>query len=123
MVACAVYCDLGFGLVLRFLAGEYTVEWRDVNAIIQAVEPHVSKSDREHIFWILTDRCSAKLVWEETAQNKEIFIKCGNNLSINAHWDKVIEVFNKEDQNHHIMVFPRWICGGSPYTHSAPIQS
>ena len=30
MAACAVHYDLDFGLVLRFLAGEYTAEWRDV---------------------------------------------------------------------------------------------
>ena len=29
MAACAVYYDLDFGLVLRFLSGEYTAEWRD----------------------------------------------------------------------------------------------
>ena len=50
MAAYVVYYDLNFGLVLRFLAGEYTAEWRDVEAVIKAVKPHVSKSDKEHIF-------------------------------------------------------------------------
>ena len=34
MAACAVHYDLDFGLVLRFLAGEYTAEWRDFEAVL-----------------------------------------------------------------------------------------
>ena len=107
-------------MVLRFLAGKYTAGWRDVDAIIKAVEPHISQGDREHILRILTNGCLAKLVWEETAQNKETFIKRGNNPSIKAHWNEVIKVLNKEEQNHHLMVSPRWMCRGSPYAHSTP---
>ena len=105
MAACAVHYDLDFGLVLRFLAGEYTAEWRGVEAVITAVEPHVSKSDKEHVFQILTNGCPTKLVWEETAQNKETFIKRGNNPSVKANWKEVVKVLNKEEHNHHIMDF------------------
>ena len=85
MAACAVHYDLDFGLVLRFLAGEYTAEWRDVEHVITAVEPYVSKSDKNHIFRILTTGCPTKMVWEETSQNKETFIKRENNQSVKAN--------------------------------------
>ena len=88
--------------------------------IIKAVEPNVSQSDSEHIFRILRNGCPAKLVWEEIAQNKETFINLGNNPSIKAHWNEVIKVLNKEEQNHHLMVSPRWMRRGSPYAHSTP---
>ena len=45
--------------------------------MLAAVEPYVLKSDKDHIARILTKDCPTKLVWEETAENKEIFIKRG----------------------------------------------
>ena len=49
MAACAVYYNLDFGLVLCFLSGEYTVEWRDVDAIMSAIDKHVSADDNTHL--------------------------------------------------------------------------
>ena len=120
MAACAVHYDLDFGLVLRYLAGEYTVEWRNAEQVIAAVEPHVSKSDKEHIFRILTTNYPTKMVWEETSQNKETFIKRGNNPSVKANWKEVEKVLNKEERNHHLMAFPGWMCRASPYARSTP---
>ena len=62
---------------MRFLSGEYTAAWKDVKGVLAAVEPYVLKSDKDHIARILTKDCPTKLVWEETAENKEIFIKRG----------------------------------------------
>ena len=62
MAACTVHYDLDFGLVLRFLAGEYTGEWRDVEAVITDVKPHIYGSNKKHIFQILTNGCPTKLV-------------------------------------------------------------
>ena len=85
MGACTIHYDLNFGLVLRLLAGKYTAEWRDVKAVIASVEPYVSESDRDHIACILTKDCPTKLVWGETAQNKETLFKCGHSQSIKAN--------------------------------------
>ena len=116
MVACTVHYDLDFGLVMRF-GGEYTDEWRDVDAILTSIEPYVSEDDNEHIRRILMKRCLAKCVWEEPAKNKEKFICRGNNPSIKAHCDVVKENLNREEHNYHIMPFPGWMYRGSPYTH------
>ena len=120
MAACAVRYVLDFGLVLRFLAGEYTAEWRDVEAVIVAVEPHISESDKDHIFQILTTGCPTKMVWEETAQNKETFIKRGNSPSAKANSKEMVTVLYKEEQNHHLVAFPSRMCRGSPYVRSTP---
>ena len=106
MAACAVYYDLDFGLVLRFLSGEYTAAWRDVDAIMAAINEHVSPDDKNHIWRILTRGCPANLVWEEEAKNKETFIRRGNNPTIKANWKTVTKTLNKEERNHHIMSFP-----------------
>ena len=77
-------------------------------------------NDREHILQILTNGYPSELVWEETAQNKETFIKRGNNPSIKANFKEVIKVLNQEEQNHHRMVLPRWMYRGYPYPQSTP---
>ena len=120
MMACAVYYDLDFGLVLRFLSGEYTASWRDVDAIMAAIDERVSPSDRDHIWRILTKGCPANLVWEEEAENKETFLRRGNNPSIKAHWKAVKKTLNKEERNHHIMPFERWMCRASPFGRHTP---
>ena len=78
MAACAVHYDLDFGLVLRYLAGEYTGEWRDVEQIMRDVSPYVSESDRLHIRRILETGCPFEFNWEQTTENKEIFLRRGN---------------------------------------------
>ena len=115
MAACAVYYDLDFGLVLRFLSGQYTAAWGNIDASMATIDEHVSASDQDHIWRILTKGCPNKLVWEEEAKNKETFVRRGNNPSIRAHWKAVKKTLNKEEKNHHIMSFPRWMCRGSTY--------
>ena len=70
MTACAVHYDLDLGLVSRFLGGEYSAAWRDVDAILTAVQPHISCTDFEHIERILRIGCPAAFHWEEPADNK-----------------------------------------------------
>ena len=47
MVACVMHYNLDFGLVMRYLDGEYTAKWRDVDAILAAIGPYVSEDDKE----------------------------------------------------------------------------
>ena len=85
MAACAVYYNLDFGLVLRCFSGEYLAEWRDVAAILDAVDGHISSSNKNRTEHILTKGCPANLIWEEDAKNKEAFIRRENNPSIQAN--------------------------------------
>ncbi|KAL7525720.1 hypothetical protein ACHAXR_001127, partial [Thalassiosira sp. AJA248-18] len=120
MEACAVHYDLDSGLVLRSVGGEYSAEWRDVPAILAAVDGHASQEDKDDIERILTKGCPSKLNWEETASNKKIFVRGGNNSSIRENWEAEAKTLNKEERNHHIMPFPRWMCRASQYAHATP---
>ena len=120
MAACAVHYDLDFGLVLRYLAGEYTGEWRDVNQIVRNVSPYVSASDAEHIKRILSSGCPFEFNWEQTNENREVFLRRGNSPSIKANWGSVLKTLAKETRNKHLMVFPRWMVRGSPAGNHVP---
>jgi hypothetical protein len=82
LAACAVRYDLDFGLCARYLGGEYTAKWRDVEATRGAVRGLVSEVDLDHMRCILGHGCPAKFNWEESAKNKEAFIRRGNNPSV-----------------------------------------
>ena len=120
MAACAVYYDLDFGLVLRYLSGEYTGEWRDVNEIVRTVSPYVTDSDAQHIRRILETGCPFEFNWEQTTENKEIFVRRGNSPSIAANWPSVLKTLAKEVRNKHLMVFPRWMVRASPFANHVP---
>ena len=46
LTACAVHYNLDFGLVTRYLGGDYTAEWRDVTKIISTCKPFVASESR-----------------------------------------------------------------------------
>ena len=102
---------------LCFLRGEYLVVWRDVGAILAAVQPHLSATDLVHIEWILRIGYPSKFRWEEPADNKELFIHCGNNPSVKANWQTIVKMLNKEEQNHQVIPFQSWVVRASLYMH------
>jgi len=84
---------------------------------LTAVYPCVSQTDFEHIKRILRIGCPATSHWEEPADNKELFIRRGNNPSLAKYWDSTIKTLNKEERNHHILPFQRWVARASAYAH------
>jgi len=120
LVACAVRYDLDFGLVIRYLAGEYAANWRDKNLILAAVKDLVTNEDYNHIERILDFGCPANFNWEEPEENKAIFLRRGNHPSIKAHMPIVTKTLNKEERNSHVVPFPRYFVFFSPYARTTP---
>lgn len=120
MAACAVHYNMDFGLVTRYLSGEYTAEWRDAEEIIAALPVDVSDEDRDHIRRIINRGVPAEFNWEEPAENKAKFIRRGNSATLKSNMQLVLKTLNKEERNHHIMPFPRWMVMASPYAHHVP---
>ena len=58
MTACAVHFGLDFGLVVRYLAGEYTAALRNVDLILKDARPYVSDETLVHMRRLLT-RCTS----------------------------------------------------------------
>ena len=55
MMACEVHHDLDFGLVTRYLGGEYKGAGRDVYATLAEIGSHVNPDDFHHIKRLLTE--------------------------------------------------------------------
>jgi len=112
LTACAVHYDLDFGLVTRYLGGEYTAEWRDVNKIISTCEPLVTPEVLGQMERILTTGCPSYFNWEEDTDNKHAFVSRRNLPSVAQH---VAKTLTKEVRNSHLIPMARWVCTCSPW--------
>ena len=112
--ALALQCGLDPGKIVRTLGGEYTGEWRNVEAILGAVKSVVSVSDYCHIKRILTSGCPFELHFEESSASKFDMIGKGNQKSFDQNPDQVEEIINKEDRNNHILPLHDWVCQLGP---------
>ena len=120
LAACAVHYNLDFGLVTRFLGGEYTGQWRDTKRILELVRGLISDEDLGHIRRILTIGCPASFNWEESADNKEIFVRRAATSPILRHMKIVAKALNKEERNSHLIPFPRYLVRASSVAHHVP---
>ena len=122
MTACLVHYNMDYGLVLRYLGGEFTAEWRNVSAVLKAVSPYVTSEDLVHIARILDARDASpfELSMYESDDNKEAFLRHGNGRSVRENMPDVVKTLVKEVRNHHLMTFMRWTVRASPNGHHVP---
>jgi len=120
MTVCLVHFGLDFGLVVRYLAGEYTAAWRNVDLILDDTHPHVSAETLEHMRRLLTRGAPANFNWEEPAANKLNFTRCGNSSSLIQHPVALKKALVKEVRNSNLMPMARWACTCSAFGHHVP---
>jgi hypothetical protein len=93
------------GMLLRYLKGKYTVESRNVDAILEKVVPYIEPEDAEHIHQIITQGCPSQLDFDENTMNKLAVIKKGNQQTFEEHPEVVEKTMNKEENNSHVLPF------------------
>ena len=120
MTACLVHYGMDYGLVMRYLGGEYTAVWRDVGATLSKIKGKVSTADYNHIQRILMLGVPADFNYYETAKNKTRFLNRGNSATLDKYKKQVEETINKEERNHHIIPFQKWTVRMSAWGHTVP---
>lgn len=118
--ACAIYYGLDFGLVVRYLDGEFTAAHRDVSAILKCAEPFVQPGTLSNMSRILTHGSPAHLNWFEPHTNKHAFVRRGNHPAVRQHQQIVDKTLAKEVRYSHLIPLPRWMCTCSAYGHHVP---
>ena len=120
-LAAALYYDLDIPVVIRFLKGNYTGEYRNTPGTIKALQD--SNCDDIIIADVqrtLLTACPNKMTAESTHQNFLKFFRYGNHTSIQQSLDKVMKTLNKEDRNQYLLPFPNWIARFIPNLHLTP---
>ena len=97
---------MDFELCTRYLGGEYTAKWRDVELILGSVKGLILDADLSHILRILDHGYPAKFNWEESAKKEEIFIPRGNNQSVNKNIEVINKTLHEDDRKSHVIHFP-----------------
>ena len=120
LTACAVHYDLDFGLVTRYLGGEYTAEWYDVTKIISTCKPFVAPEVLGQMERILTTGCPSYFNWEKDATNKRAFVSRRNLPSVVQHGKLVTKMLTKEVRNSHLIPMARWVGTCSPWGRHVP---
>lgn len=115
LAACTIHYNLNFGLIVRFLSGEYTAEHRSLADLEAAVDPHIPEDDMAHIRRIFQKRFPSTLDNEVPHVKKIRMIKRGNQPSVDNNMESVRESTNKEERNSHVVAFPEWQCHFSPF--------
>ena len=110
LTACAIHYGLDVGLVAWYMGGEYTADYRDLEAKQIALEPHINSSDYDHITRFLVEGAPHEFDWEETQDNKMKAIRAGNQILVQRNPRMVQETLNKEERNSHIAPFYNWVC-------------
>ncbi len=110
LTAFAVHYNLDFRLVTRYIGGEYTAEWRDVNEIIYTCKPIVSPEVLSQMERVLTTGCPSYFNWDEDAANKRTFVFWRNLPSVAQHGKLVVKTLTKEVCNSHHIPMARWVC-------------
>jgi hypothetical protein len=109
VTACGIYYGLDMGLVARLHGDEVTGRWKDVDKIMSVAREFGTESDADHIERQLTHGCPSGLDYEETQENKTIFLERGNEPSVDLSPDLVAEALNEEERNSHVIPFMGWV--------------
>jgi hypothetical protein len=113
--AATIYFGLDPGKFVRFLSGEYTGQYRNVQRTLDAVRDHVNTDNYSHVKRILMDGCPTQLTFKEPPSNKLEFISRGNSKNFTANPKLVRETMNKEDRYSHLVPMDPILCKFSPY--------
>jgi hypothetical protein len=113
--AAMVHFGLDPGKFVRYLSGEYTGQYQNVQRTLDAVRDHVTSEDYNHIKRVLLDGCPAQFTFKEPSSNKLEFISRGNSKSFADNPALVIKTMNKEDHYSHLVPMDPLLCKLSPY--------
>ena len=113
--AAMVHFGLDPGKFVRYVSGEYTGQYWNVQLTLDAVRNHVTSDDYNHIKRVLLDGCLTQFTFEEPSSNKLEFTSRGNSKSFVDNPALVKKTMNKEDRYSHLVPMDQLLCKLSPY--------
>lgn len=109
ILACAIYYDFDISIIIRYVRGNYTAEYRKPQKIIDLLNkakcPNKIVSDLEKI---LTFGCPTKLNAHGSLKNFNTYLKYGNHKSVIKNKEKIYKTMVKEINKSHVLMLPQW---------------
>ena len=109
MMACLLHYNLDVSLLMRFLGGNYTGAYRDVQSVAQFLLDNDIDDYLVHEYIrVMTVGCPRVMNADISRANALQYWRAGNNPSIKKNLTKVKKTMNKEDRNNFVIPLPCW---------------
>ena len=118
--ACLIHFNGHVGDVIRYVGGNYTAEYRDVEKALAAVKPLLPKEDYLDLKRCYEVGSPNKLVAEVSRDNSMLYLQKGNHPNMAQNPEIVQETMNKEEKNCHVLPLPAWLMRFLPGAHHVP---
>lgn len=120
MMACLFHYDLDVSLLMRYLGGNYTAAYRDIQQTVDTIRPFVDPDLIPHFVRVMTVGCPNYFNYESSRANSVKYWRAGNNKSIAQNLDKVMKTMCKEERNNYVIPLPGWLWRFIPHLHFTP---
>ena len=118
--ACLVHFNGHIGDVIRYVGGNYTAEYRDVEKALAAVKPLLPAQDYLDLKRYYEVGSPNMLVAEVARDNTMLYLSKGNHPNIDQNPELVQETMNKEEKNSHVLPLFSWLMRFLPHAHHVP---
>ncbi len=112
--------NMDTSLVMRFLGGNYTAAYRNVDNIIKQILPYVDPNLLRHYCGVMTTGCLIVFNAKCLRKNFMTYWTHGNNPSIAKKLAAVMKTMNKEERNIFVIPIPAWIARFTPHIFLTP---
>ena len=120
-MAALIYYELDVPTLIRFLGGNYTGEYRDIQSTIASLKASKCNDQVIHdLQRLLSQGCPMKMNASSTHSNFLQFLRYGNHSTIKDNVAKTHKAMNKEDRNQYLIPLPVWISRFIKHLHVTP---
>ena len=121
MLAATLNYDLDVPTLIRFLGGNYTGEYREIEKTIKILKDTKCNDkvikDLQRLF-----KTGSPNYMNATSTHKNFldFFRYGNHSTIDSNIEKTLKTMNKEDRNQYLVSLPNWLARFIPNLHITP---
>ena len=120
LMACSIYFNFNIPQMIRYLAGQYTGDDQNTQAILHNLRGILPHDTLIHIERILTAGAPAKFFGDSLYKFFLDFWRYGNHKSISNNKNKIEKVMNKEDKHRYLLPLPCWLARFIQNLHLTP---
>ena len=114
--ACLIHFDGNVGDVICYVGGNYTAEYKNVEAALAAVKPLIPEQDYKDLQHCYEVGSPNKLVAEVSRDHSMLYLRHGNHPTIAQNPEFIQETMYKEEKNSFVIPLYSWLMHFLPHT-------
>lgn len=114
------YCNMYLPDVMRLLGNNFTGEFRDINAVVKKISPHVPADLLDRYKMIMTSGCPIEFNAETSRKNFLLHLREGNHPSIARNETQVLKCMAKDIRHNYSFTLPTYLAPFLPHLFVTP---